>query len=318
MYKRAITIFSTVAIMAMLALGCSNQGTKTEGAGEAQKPEGGTIIAEFDGGFVTAEEINVFLDTLSPSQKQRLLSPADKENFLRQVVESALLAKVAQNEGMKDDPAVQSLLNINMNGILASHYYQNKIVPKADEVQVTDEELKQYYDTNLSEFSEGQVKASHILVDTEEEANEIYAALKDSPEKFADIAKEKSKCPSGSNGGDLGTFGRGEMAPEFEKQAFSMEVGKVSEPFKTRFGWHILLVDKRSDVETTPFDEVKESIRTKLLDQKRMEVLENSVIGLKEQYNLKLYKELFYKVGEEKAPEVPGLPPAPPVPAEAE
>jgi peptidyl-prolyl cis-trans isomerase C len=79
------------------------------------------------------------------------------------------------------------------------------------------------------------------LVPTKEKAEELKEAIK-AGTSFADAAKENSRCPSSSQGGDLGFFGKGQMVPEFEQAAFSLPVGEVSEPIKTQFGWHLLVV----------------------------------------------------------------------------
>jgi parvulin-like peptidyl-prolyl isomerase len=86
-----------------------------------------------------------------------------------------------------------------------------------------------------------QVRASHILVSTEQEASNISAQLR-TGKKFADLAKQYSTCPSGAKGGDLGFFGRGQMVREFEDAAFSMKKGQVSAPVRTPFGYHIIMV----------------------------------------------------------------------------
>ncbi|HSA07229.1 MAG TPA: peptidylprolyl isomerase [Candidatus Gastranaerophilales bacterium] len=86
-----------------------------------------------------------------------------------------------------------------------------------------------------------QVRASHLLVKTKEEVEKIRTEIL-AGKDFAEVAKEVSLCPSGAEGGDLGYFGRGQMVPEFEKAAFSLPVGEVSEPIKTQFGWHLLVV----------------------------------------------------------------------------
>ena len=88
-----------------------------------------------------------------------------------------------------------------------------------------------------------KVRARHILVKTENEANEILDELNHG-KTFEEKAKEKSLCPSGKKGGDLGWFGRGPMVKEFEDLAFSMEKGEVSKPFKTQFGWHIMKLEE--------------------------------------------------------------------------
>ena len=87
-----------------------------------------------------------------------------------------------------------------------------------------------------------QVRASHLLVKTKEEAEKIRAEILAGKKSFAEEAKEVSLCPSGAQGGDLGYFARGQMVPEFEKAAFSLHVGEVSEPVKTQFGWHLIVV----------------------------------------------------------------------------
>lgn len=86
-----------------------------------------------------------------------------------------------------------------------------------------------------------EIKASHILVETEEEAISIREEILSGTD-FEELAAEHSLCPSGANGGDLGFFGRGQMVGEFEKAAFDLKVGEISDPVRTNFGWHLILV----------------------------------------------------------------------------
>ena len=91
-----------------------------------------------------------------------------------------------------------------------------------------------------------EVKASHILVKSEEEALSLYNEIKKNKISFADAANEYSLCPSGYNGGDLGYFGKGMMVKPFEDAAFNMEIGDISTPIQTQFGWHLIqLTDKK-------------------------------------------------------------------------
>ncbi len=90
-----------------------------------------------------------------------------------------------------------------------------------------------------------KVRASHILVKTEQEAKDLAAQIK-TPEDFANAVAQHSLCPSGANGGDLGFFGRGMMVKPFEDAAFALEIGKVSEPVQTQFGWHLILVTEKA------------------------------------------------------------------------
>lgn len=90
-----------------------------------------------------------------------------------------------------------------------------------------------------------EIKASHILVDTEEEAISLKEEIL-SGKAFEDVAAENSLCPSAADGGDLGYFGRGQMVSEFENAAFDLNVGEISDPVRTNFGWHLILVtDKK-------------------------------------------------------------------------
>ncbi len=90
------------------------------------------------------------------------------------------------------------------------------------------------------------VRASHILVKTKEEAENLKNEI-EGGKSFADVAAEHSMCPSGAAGGDLGTFGRGMMVKPFEDAAFEAQVGKVTNPIQTQFGWHLILVTEKND-----------------------------------------------------------------------
>ena len=91
-----------------------------------------------------------------------------------------------------------------------------------------------------------EVRASHLLVKTEEEAKQLREEILNG-KKFEDVATEVSLCPSGANGGDLGFFGKGVMVKEFEDAAFSMNVGDLSQPIQTQFGWHLLYLTDKKD-----------------------------------------------------------------------
>lgn len=91
-----------------------------------------------------------------------------------------------------------------------------------------------------------EIRASHILVKTEDEAKKLYDDIQNG-ESFAEIAQAVSLCPSGQRGGDLGFFGKGMMVKPFEDAAFSLEVGEVSHPVQTQFGWHLIQLTDKAD-----------------------------------------------------------------------
>lgn len=133
--------------------------------------------------------------------------------------------------------------------------------------KVTDEELKQFYQDNIRRFSqEEQVHGYHILVDTKEKADEILKELQKSAD-FGEMAEKYSTCPSSAQGGDLGFFGRGAMVAEFETAAFALELGQLSEPVQTQFGWHIIKVTEKKDAVIKTFEELKPDVEKIFLEQ---------------------------------------------------
>ncbi len=136
-------------------------------------------------------------------------------------------------------------------------------------IELTDEEVLEYFIQNKQEFDTSeQVNASHILVDTEEEANDIIAQLNDGGD-FAELAAEHSKDASNAaQGGALGFFGRGQMVGPFEEAAFSMEPGDISEPVQTDFGFHIIKVEDKTESEEAKLEDVSEEIEGILRDEK--------------------------------------------------
>lgn len=154
------------------------------------------------------------------------------------------------------------------------------------ELNITDGKLQKYYDEHIDDYRDVQVKASHILVDTEKEAKDILAKIH-AGEDFAELAKKYSKDPgSGSQGGDLGYFPKGMMVPEFEEVAFSLKNGEVSEPVKTTFGYHIIKVMDKKD-ELKKFEEVKETIRRDLSEQ----AIADKYDKIKENFKIKKFQE---------------------------
>lgn len=134
-------------------------------------------------------------------------------------------------------------------------------------VEVTDEEIKTYFEENKATYNQDeQVQARHILVEDESLANDLAKQLKDGAD-FAELAQEHSTDDgTAPMGGDLGFFSRGEMVPEFDEKAFSMEVGQVSDIVKTDFGYHIIEVQDKKEAKEAKLEDVKEEIKEKLFD----------------------------------------------------
>ncbi|WP_102026263.1 peptidylprolyl isomerase [Salirhabdus sp. Marseille-P4669] len=143
----------------------------------------------------------------------------------------------------------------------------NKILEKR--IEVTEEEIKKYFEENKESFNQQEeVKASHILVEDEATANEVLNKL-NAGEDFATLASEYSIDESNSeSGGDLGYFGKGEMAEAFEEAAFAMEIGDISEPVETEHGFHIIKLADKVAAKEAEYEDAKEEIKQLLTDSK--------------------------------------------------
>ena len=177
------------------------------------------------------------------------------------------------------------------DGVLINKFVEQEIASK---IKVDQEELKKRYNEIVSNITQRakapqpeKVRASHILImtdggksseDAKKEIDALYAQLKDLKgkelsDKFAALAKEKSGCPSKDKGGDLGEFGHGQMVPEFDKAAFALAEGTISEPVKTQFGWHIILTTKKIPAKTPTGADVEKAVaeqKPKLADIEKM------------------------------------------------
>ncbi|WKA54290.1 peptidylprolyl isomerase [Planococcus shixiaomingii] len=136
------------------------------------------------------------------------------------------------------------------------------------DVEITDEQIKAYFEENKESFAQPeQVEASHILVASKEEADEVAKKLKDG-ESFATLAADHSiDTATAGNGGELGSFAAGEMAAEFEKAAFAMKVDEISKPVETEFGFHIIKVTGKTEAAEANLEDSKEQIKETLFDE---------------------------------------------------
>jgi peptidyl-prolyl cis-trans isomerase C len=188
----------------------------------------------------------------------------NKGRIMRNLVTLELLAQEGKKLHLDQDPAVQAQIRLRTNDILARSVVQKYV---AENAVVTEEAIRKYYEASKDTYTVGeQITASHILVKTEREAQEVLRELKQGKD-FASVARAKSIGPSASKGGALGTFGRGRMVPAFEKAAFALKVGEISAPVHTQFGYHIIKVTNRIAARTKPLDEVRGDIRNTLISR---------------------------------------------------
>lgn len=189
------------------------------------------------------------------------------ETLVGYMVDRILAAEMAKKEGLEKDPEV-----IRRKAFLDRKAMQDVFIGKKLQAMVGDDEVAAYYKKNIVGGPKPkEVRARHILVDSEEVAEAIVISLKNGAD-FAQLAKEKSKGPSGASGGDLGYFGRDAMVKPFADAAFKLKKGKISAPVKTQFGWHVIKVE---DVRTKPvpsLEQVEGQIYQVLIGEARREI----------------------------------------------
>lgn len=241
------------------------------------------VLALVNGKEITEADLNAALAKFPPERRTQLSSPEGMKNLLEQVISWELLYNYAQDEKLEEKDEYKVQIEDAKKGILSQMAVNDVLL----DVKVSDEEVEEYYNSNKESFADmPQVRASHILVDAEDKANEIIAEIKGGL-SFKDAAQKYSSCPSKDQGGSLGSFGRGMMVPEFEDAAFDLELGKISDPVKTQFGYHIIVVEEKLPERQKSLEEVKPQIMNILLQSKQTSTYMDLVESLKEKYNLK-------------------------------
>lgn len=274
--KRGLLIVSA----ALLLTACGEDSTKSEtngaqpaastssGAGStADSAPKGKAVAKVDGTTITegdlelAEaEIGANLGNLPEATRRRVL--------VEYLVENQLFADAALKENLANGPEFDRRLEYWRLRALREAYFDNKVKSRVGE-----EAARQLYNDRVKMIpKEEEVQARHILVPSEETANELYKKLTDGAD-FEALAKEHSgDAGSKEKGGMLGYFGKGQMVPEFEKAAFALKKDEISKPVKSQFGWHIIKLEDRRQKPPPSFDEVKDRIVGNLVHQRAQQV----------------------------------------------
>ncbi|UXN74708.1 peptidylprolyl isomerase [Devosia sp. A8/3-2] len=189
--------------------------------------------------------------------------PADQRRpfLLRVLIDMKVMAKAGRDAGMGDTPLFKQRSAYLEERALRRAYFADAIANS-----VTEEAVRAEYDKLVADFKPAEeIRASHIPVATEEEAKAIKAEL-DGGADFATIAKEKSIDPGAANGGDLGFFGKGMMVAPFEEAAYALtEIGRVSEPVQSQFGWHIIKLEEKRESAPPTFEQVASQLQQQLL-----------------------------------------------------
>lgn len=235
------------------------------------------ILARVGTLTVTEADLAAMLAALGPRGEQ-YNTPEGRRALTEELVAQKLFLLDAQKNLLEAEKAFQEQLKRAKEQLL-TEYAIRKTIERAD---VKEEEIQAFYNENLDKFKQGEtVNASHILVESEEEAARIAEEIRSGALTFEEAAAKYSSCPSKEAGGNLGEFGRGQMVPEFEEAAFALEVGVVSDPVKTQFGFHVIRTNAKGEAKPISYNEARESIQRKLLSDKQQAAYRSRVNQLK-------------------------------------
>lgn len=217
------------------------------------------IVARVDGHEIRASDVQEALQQLPPEYTNMPVE-ALRNAVVEQLIDRHLVVKRARDQGLKDDPAVQSTMKQLETRVLEQTYLRRTV-----ESKVTDEAVRRRYERDKDKLTrDKQVRARHILVKTREEAMDILREVSRGKD-FAELAREKSIGPSKTQGGDLGYFAREAMLPAFSQMAFSLKKGEVGRaPVQTKYGWHVIKVEDIREAAPPPFEEARDELRSKM------------------------------------------------------
>lgn len=238
---------------------------------------GGRIAAVVNGQVITDQEVQARMSRLNPSYRAALGS--DPRRLLEEMVTETLLIQEARRRGLDRDPEVQRLLREASRQVLMGRLIE--VVRGGQDAQVTDEEVAQFYSLNQTSFVEPETfRASHLLIDSEEAAKKALTRLKGG-EPFAKVAEELSLDSTRTKGGDIGTFTKGQLIPEFEAACEKLKPGELSGVVKSPLGFHVILLAERKPPRQKSLEEVQETIRPQLAAQRRQRGVEAFVQDLR-------------------------------------
>ncbi len=237
------------------------------------------ILVTVNGKNITKQDAEQFVNAASANTHYTQLDAAQQKMIKQRLIEKVLFTELAKKENVEKNPEFIR----NMEKIKAELLVNMWMKMQMDNAIVSDSEAKEFYEKNADKFvQKASVHARHILVKDEKEAQAIIDALsslkdKALKEKFIALAKEKSTGPSAPKGGDLGSFSKGQMVPEFSTAVWALNIGDITtKPVHTQFGYHVIYLEGKSAKSVIPYVQVKEkiimSLKQKQFTQKVTEI----------------------------------------------
>ena len=253
----------------------------------SDKPEDSTkALAIINGKEITASEFDLRWGQLPEFARKTYAGPDGRKKFLEELITRELLLQEARKRGIDRDRALVERVERFKERSVLDNLMREEVDSR---ITVTQEELKAYYAANPGSFTApDDMRASHILVKTEEEALDVKKRLEQG-EDFAALARKISlDLATRFKGGDLGPIKRGQMIPQFEKTLLALKVGELSHPIATPFGYHIIKLNDRTVGAPLSFEDAKDQVKEQLQVEKKRKRFDEFVASLRAKAKLRV------------------------------
>ncbi len=242
------------------------------------------VLATISGLEIKQSLLDNIIEDMPPQYQQHMNKPESRKQILDKVIQMKLLSAEAYHLMLDKQPNIQDKIESTTEQILASAYIRHI----QSSITISDKEVKKYYKKNPEKFkAPEQIRASHVLVKTEDDAKIVLYEINNGKD-FAQLAKEKSFDTNKEQGGDLGWFARGRMLPEFEEVAFKMKKGEISDIVKTSFGFHIIKLIDKKEAGIVSFDDVKQYVKATMIQEKTDEQIKTVMERLKKDLDVSI------------------------------
>lgn len=237
------------------------------------------VVAKIGGTSISLQAFNERLATFPPQYAEALQKRENKIKILDQIVDEEVVLAAAKKKGFDKRDDYKKQVDQNARQLLLNAFIQEEVDKK---IAITDNDLRNYYNQNPNQFNETELRLiSHILVPSLDEAKAILAQVQGGA-NFANVARERSKDATASNGGQLGWVQRGQLVKEFEAAAFAIgSKNGLSDVVQTQFGFHIIRLEDARIRPKTEFEQAKEQIRQVVTQQKKQQLTTELLTELK-------------------------------------
>jgi peptidyl-prolyl cis-trans isomerase C len=276
-----ISVFLTAILILILNVPCY-AGDSVKGA----RPEE-VVIASVNGDAIYKTEAEHAFAAYMKTSGKSVLTDDEKQNIVKNMIRRKLILSIPEVQNYRKEQGVINQVREFENNLIIGRYLNSTI---GAAIQISDEQLKEYYDKNLNQFVlPPMVEARHILLRNRDEAEKVLVLLKNGDD-FSGLARQYSiDLPMAREGGSMGTIKKGKTLPALEQVLFTLEEGQYSDIVETDYGFHIIMIDKIHSTDYEAFENVKESIRRQLIRSKESEAFEKMARELEKNVSPVIY-----------------------------